>query len=76
MLVNGACAVTVDQCMRSGGGLWFDGFGTFDVALDRMAGRADLRRRLGDAGRAFVERHYTWPVVIDRYTRFLERVAP
>jgi glycosyltransferase involved in cell wall biosynthesis len=75
VLVNGACSVTVDQCVRSGGGLWFDSFGTFDVALDRLAGRPQLRRRLGDAGRAFVERHYTWPVVIDRYTRFLDRVA-
>jgi glycosyltransferase involved in cell wall biosynthesis len=76
VLVNGACSVTVDQCVRSGGGLWFDSFGTFDVALDRLAGRSPLRRRLGDAGRGFVERHYTWPVVVDRYTRFLERVAP
>jgi glycosyltransferase involved in cell wall biosynthesis len=74
-LVNGACSVTVDQCVRSGGGLWFDSFGTFDVALDRLAGRSQLRRRLGDAGRAFVERHYTWPIVIDRYTRFLDRVV-
>jgi glycosyltransferase involved in cell wall biosynthesis len=76
VLVNGACSVTVDQCVRSGGGLWFDSFGTFDVALDRLTGRSQLRRRLGDAGRGFVERHYTWPVVVDRYTRFLERVAP
>jgi glycosyltransferase involved in cell wall biosynthesis len=76
VLVNGACPVTVDQCTRSGGGLWFDSFGTFDVALDRLTGRSQLRRRLGDAGRAFVERHYTWPVVIDRYARFVERVAP
>ncbi len=76
VLVNGACAVTVDQCVRSSGGLWFDSFAAFDVALDRLTGNAQLRARLGDAGRAFVERHYTWPVVIDRYTRFLERVAP
>jgi len=75
VLVNGACRVTVDQCMRSGGGMWFDSFGAFDVALDRMVGRSELRQRLGAAGRAFVERHYTWPVVIDRYARFLERVA-
>jgi glycosyltransferase involved in cell wall biosynthesis len=75
VLVNGACAVTVDQCMRSDGGLWFDSFASFDVALDRLAGDARLRARLGAAGRAYVERHYAWPVVVDRYTRFIERVA-
>jgi glycosyltransferase involved in cell wall biosynthesis len=75
VLVNGACAVTVDQCMRSDGGLWFDSFASFEVALDRLAGDAGLRARLGAAGRAYVERHYAWPVVVDRYTRFIERVA-
>jgi glycosyltransferase involved in cell wall biosynthesis len=74
VLVNGACRVTVDQCVRSGGGLWFDGFATFDVALDRVC-EPRLHARLGTAGRAFVARRYSWPMVTERYTRFLERVA-
>jgi glycosyltransferase involved in cell wall biosynthesis len=74
VLVNGVCPVTVDQCTRSGGGLWFDGFGTFEVALDYLA-RDGMRDVLGRAGSAFVAQHYTWPTVVDRYTRFLDAVA-
>lgn len=75
VLVNSACAVTTDQCVRSGGGLWFSSFETFDAALDRVARVADLRARLGRAGKAYVEERYTWPVLGGRYTRFLERIA-
>lgn len=30
------------------------------AAIDRLAGDAELRRRMGAAGRGFVERHYRW----------------
>jgi glycosyltransferase involved in cell wall biosynthesis len=75
VLVNGTCAVTVDQCARAGGGLWFSSFETFDVALDRLVRHAGVREQLGRAGKAFVEQHCAWPVVVDRYVRFLERMA-
>jgi glycosyltransferase involved in cell wall biosynthesis len=75
VVVNGACAVTVDLCGRAGGGCWFEGFTTFEVALDRMLRDAQLRERLARAGRSYVERHFSWAVVEDRYARFLEQRA-
>ena len=36
---------------------------------------ADLRHRLATAGKAHVDANYTWPVIIERYGRFLESVA-
>ncbi len=59
-LVNGACAVTRDHCRRSGGGVAFGGYATFETALDRLIGDPALRAALGQAGRAYVERRYTW----------------
>ena len=52
VLVNAGCAATVEHCRRSGGGLRFDGYGEFEVAVDRLVGRRRLRGALGRTGRA------------------------
>lgn len=75
VLVNGACATTRRHCTLSGGGLWFEGFGTFEVAVERLLADEDLRSALGAAGNVYVEERYRWPAVLRRYTSFLERVA-
>ena len=36
---------------------------------------ASLADAMGAAGRAYVEREYSWDVVLDRYERLLERSA-
>jgi glycosyltransferase involved in cell wall biosynthesis len=74
-LVNGASEVLRDHCIRSGGGLWFDGYARFESSLDRLLGDPALRTRLGAAGRSYVDQHYRWPALIQRYRRFLEGVA-
>jgi len=75
VLVNGACATTRRHCSASGGGLWFEGFGEFEIGVEQVLGDDDLRRDLGDAGRAYVEARYRWAAVLRRYTSFLERVG-
>jgi glycosyltransferase involved in cell wall biosynthesis len=75
VLVNGLCEPTRGHCRRSGGGLWYDGYATFDMALDRLVRDPTLRRALAGAGGAYVERFYRWDTVVDRYAHFLERVA-
>jgi glycosyltransferase involved in cell wall biosynthesis len=74
-LVNARCDVTSDHAQRSGGGLAFGSYAEFEVVLDRLLASPALRETLGDRGRAYVDQHYRWPVVTDRYARFLERIA-
>ncbi|HVM53459.1 MAG TPA: glycosyltransferase family 4 protein [Acidimicrobiales bacterium] len=74
-LVNARCEVTREHCLRSGGGLWFGDYATFEVALDRLLGDAALRARLGQRGQAYVEANYRWPALIERYRRFLEQLC-
>jgi glycosyltransferase involved in cell wall biosynthesis len=74
-LVQGRCRVLAGQARRSGGALPYSGYAQFEAALDRLLADADLRRRLGAAGRAYVERHAAWDVVLDRYESFLRGVA-
>ena len=74
-MVNVRCGATREHCERSGGGLWFGSYLEFEAVLDRLVADAELRRRLGRQGHRYVERHYRWPVLIERYARFLEEVV-
>jgi glycosyltransferase involved in cell wall biosynthesis len=75
VLVNGACGPTREHCEQSGGGLWFSSYPEFEAALRRLVSDAELRATLGQRGRAYVERHFEWPVLIARYDQFLTSVV-
>lgn len=74
-LVNARCDVTREHCERSGGGLWFGDYPTFEVALDRLLADHALRDLLGGRGRAYVAANYRWPALVGRYRSFLESLA-
>jgi glycosyltransferase involved in cell wall biosynthesis len=75
VLSNAACAATSEHCRRSGGGLVFGGYGEFEVAVDRLAADGALRAELGALGRAYVDGRFRWPIIVDRYARFVEGVV-
>ena len=75
VLVNGSCGPTREHCERSGGGLWFTSYPEFEATLDRLVSDAGLRADLGRRGRDFVDRHFRWPVLVDRYDEFLATVV-
>ncbi|HWE65080.1 MAG TPA: glycosyltransferase family 4 protein [Acidimicrobiales bacterium] len=75
VIVNGACGPTREHCERSGGGVWFTSYPEFEAALHRLLSDAPLRATLGENGRAYVDRFYQWPVLIERYAEFLETVV-
>ena len=75
VLVNGTCGPTREHCEHSGGGLWFTSYPEFEGVLTRLLADADLRTVLGERGKAYVDRHFAWPVLIQRYAEFLETVV-
>jgi glycosyltransferase involved in cell wall biosynthesis len=74
-LVQGHSEVLRGQAIRAGGGLPYTGYAEFEAALDLLLQDAELRRRMGDAGRAYVERNFDWHVVIGHYESFLAEAA-
>lgn len=66
-LVHGHCGVTRSHCERSNGGLWFVSYAEFEEVLTRILRSPQLRDSLGRNGRAYVEREYSWPAVLDRF---------
>ncbi len=75
VVVNATCDPTREHCERSGGGLWFGSYAEFEAVLDRLLSDDRLRKVLGERGHAYVEKHYSWPVLIRRYEGFLEDVV-
>ena len=73
-LVNGWCGPLREHCENSSGGLWYTGIADFDAALTRLLDDADLRSRLGENGRRYVESFFAWPAVRDRYVRLLAQL--
>ena len=63
VLINATCAATMEHCRRSGGGLWFDSYRSFEVAVDRLAGDPLLRGVVG-RGRPVLHRPLL-PVALD-----------
>lgn len=70
-LVNSQAEVLREQSVRSGGGLFYRDYDEFAVCLDVLLADHALCRRLGQQGRHFVERYYSWPTVEARLEQAL-----
>lgn len=76
VLVNAACAVTVEHCRKSNGGLYFRDYEEFAVCLDLLLTQPRLRERLGRQGRTYVLAHYSWDTITETYRRLLMDGGP
>jgi glycosyltransferase involved in cell wall biosynthesis len=74
-LVQGRCEVLRGHARRSNAAIPYDSFAEFECALEMFRDDPALVEAMGAAGRAYVERDYTWDVVLDRYEALLERTA-
>ncbi|MHB8464862.1 MAG: glycosyltransferase family 4 protein [Acidimicrobiales bacterium] len=74
-LVNARCAATVEHARRSRAGVTFAGYGSFEAAVDRLLADRALAAAMGAAGRSYVEECFAWPVVTQRYRRWLQHLA-
>jgi len=72
VIVNAVCGATREHCERSGAGLWFEGYAEFESVLERMTGDDVLHQTMVDNGRRYVEANYRWPVIMERYSTFLD----
>jgi glycosyltransferase involved in cell wall biosynthesis len=75
VLANGACDVLKGQCIRSNGGLYYEGFEEFIETLYALESNPAFRAGLGRNGRAYYATHYTWPVIERKYLDMIDRVA-
>ena len=74
VLVNGACDVLRGQVVRSNAGLYYTSYPEFAETLRLLESSPRLRAGLGANGRRYFNRHYTWPVIEQKYLDLLHRL--
>ncbi|MDQ2753971.1 MAG: glycosyltransferase family 4 protein [Actinomycetota bacterium] len=70
-LVQAHAPVLAGQARRSGGAIAFHGYADFETAMDWLCAEPGLGRRLGAAGRRYVESRYRWDSVLSAYEDLL-----
>ena len=66
-LCSSRSPVLAGMSRRAGAGLPYASAAEFSELLALLLERPDLARRLGANGRAFIDRTYTWPIVVEKY---------
>lgn len=72
VLVHGECAVTVEHCQRSNGGLYFANYNEFKATLNYLITEKNVAQRMGQLGRNYVLEQFAWPKIIQRYVDLLQ----
>jgi glycosyltransferase involved in cell wall biosynthesis len=63
VLASARCKVLVGQCLRSHGGLFYQGYAEFAESLRLLLDEPGLAEALGRQGRAYVEQEYSWETI-------------
>jgi len=74
VLANARSEVLVEHCRQSNAGLYYADKDEFVECLKLLMSDADLRARMGRAGREYVRRTYRWEVIIGKYERIFARI--
>lgn len=67
VVVSSNAPVLSSMSRRAGAGLPYGSADEFSALLELLIERPSLAAALGDAGRAFVARTYTWPGIVQKY---------
>jgi len=74
VVANAQCDVLLGQCLRSNAGLYYEHSAEFDAVIDRLLDDSSLAAQLGERGRSYFVRHYSWSVIERKYLNMLEEL--
>lgn len=74
VMVHGGCSVTRNFVSQSNAGLYFETYFEFEGCLEYLSENPDIANKMGALGREYVLNNFSWNVVVDRYTKFFEKV--
>lgn len=74
VLVNGNCEVLKGHCLRSNGGLYYTNYEEFRACLNLLLRDLQLRARMGENGRRYVEGNYGWEKIENKYVGLIEKL--
>lgn len=72
VLVHANCAMTLEQCQKSNGGLYFADYEQFAATINYLFSHPEVASRLGQQGRAYVLTHFSWEIIVKKYQLFID----
>lgn len=72
VLVHGDCDVTKEFCIESNGGLYFSNYAEFSEALDFLMNNPAIREEMGQNGKLFVKKNFSWDMITAKFITALE----
>lgn len=75
VLVNGLCEVLKGHCIRSNGGFCYKSFWGFEAKMFRLLNDSELRKKMGENGRTYVEENYQWEIIKEKISSLIEYVS-
>ena len=73
VLVNADCAVTVEHCRNSQGGLFFKDYFEFEECLQIMLEGPERAQSMARKGREYVLSHFHWEGISQKYIDLIQR---
>jgi glycosyltransferase involved in cell wall biosynthesis len=74
VVANGRTEVLQGQCRRSNAGLWYTNYDEFKEIILLLCENNEIKEVMGRKGKAFFEKHYSWPVIENKYLRVIEQL--
>ena len=74
VVANGRTEVLKGQCQRSNAGLWYTNYKQFREVFSLLLNDADIRMEMGENGRLFFNKNYSWDVIVNKYLKIFGSV--
>ena len=72
VVANGRTEVLKGQCQRSNAGLWYTNYKQFHEVFSLLLNDAGMRKEMGENGRQFFNKNYSWNVIVNKYLNIFE----
>ena len=75
ILANARSEVLTNHCQQSNAGLYYSNREEFVECLKVLMQNDELRATMGNNGRAYVKKHYSWDAILEKYERMITKVV-
>ncbi len=75
VIVNGACAVLKEHCLKSNGGLYYQNYFEFEGAVQYLFHHPVEYMQLCTNARAYITKYYDWNVIMEKFKAVIESVS-
>lgn len=75
VLCDGTSAVLRGHCLRSNAALYYRNYAEFEASLELLLHNHSLREALGHNGKRYIQQHYTWEQILQKYRALITEIA-